>query len=963
MATANWLSIFTMLWLDPLISRGAKRTLHEEDIWKLREDDTAEVLHKKFQVEWERERKDHADEPSFGRALWRTLDKPMLWSTVIYSIYAILTLVQPTVIKSLLQFLETDQEDDSMLIQTAMGISSGYALAAILTVLSFLFVTLADFGQYLTSNLGVNGKSIVMDAAFLKTLKLSSFGKSNMSSGEIVTLSSVDSERVFQGYITGPWVIVAPATLLIVFILIGFDMGYIAGIAGGVVMAAVLYWGYVNSKAVVLDVQSNRVKLTNEVLQGVRVVIMYAWEDFLQDQIADIRKHELKLLHEYQQQRVLNTVGLSIAPVISLAVCLATHVALGYELTPALAFTTLAYMNVARLPCTVFSSSIMFASEAIASCTRVGKFLTSHEMEMICGSNPEKSTPKIEIEGASFSWLIDPKVPTKSNEVPGLITLKNINLTITPMSLTIVVGAVGSGKSSLINAILGEIQLVSGSRRVNGSFSYVSQDSWIQRASLKDNILFASVFDKTQYDRVLSACQLKPDLAILPDGDATEIGERGINLSGGQKARVSLARAIALDVHVAGAVFQECIQNLLKDKTVILVLNSHYHFLPKADRVLVMEDGMIVGDGTFDEVKVNFPHLNSFEDEKNEHHAKQAENEKAAAPTKAEDGTLVTKEDRRAGGVTMATYLMYFHSSGWNGIFVFMSFWSLHPGHDLTWTLVYVGMALFSIVLVWWRTIYLLFLSIKCSMTLHSKLLAKVIQAPVNTFFDITPVGASSIDFLEIWIKWTIIAVAIVCAVSSPFILIIYVPMLYLVYKVQAFFNASSGDLKRLESVSRTPVVNLISETNSGLSTIRAFDMTEQFAKRNREAIDHNQSYLMIYRIASRWLQMRLDWLSAVIIAGVAFIGVATKSSISVTAAGLALTYASQMSAFLSRATFGWSMFDHIMTCVERLDHYNTLDTEGKTQEESATVPKEWPVDGNVSFESYSMRYRDHLDL
>ncbi|CAK5065017.1 unnamed protein product [Aphanomyces euteiches] len=208
-----------------------------------------------------------------------------------------------------------------------------------------------------------------------------------------------------------------------------------------------------------------------------------------------------------------------------------------------------------------------------------------------------------------------------------------------------------------------------------------------------------------------------------------------------------------------------------------------------------------------------------------------------------------------------------------------------------------------------------------------------------------------------------IIAVAIVCAVSSPFILIIYVPMLYLVYKVQAFFNASSGDLKRLESVSRTPVVNLISETNSGLSTIRAFDMTEQFAKRNREAIDHNQSYLMIYRIASRWLQMRLDWLSAVIIAGVAFIGVATKSSISVTAAGLALTYASQMSAFLSRATFGWSMFDHIMTCVERLDHYNTLDTEGKTQEESATVPKEWPVDGNVSFESYSMRYRDHLDL
>ncbi|CAK4733366.1 unnamed protein product, partial [Aphanomyces euteiches] len=170
-------------------------------------------------------------------------------------------------------------------------------------------------------------------------------------------------------------------------------------------------------------------------------------------------------------------------------------------------------------------------------------------------------------------------------------------------------------------------------------------------------------------------------------------------------------------------------------------------------------------------------------------------------------------------------------------------------------------------------------------------------------------------------------------------------------------------ELKRLESISRTPVINLISETINGISTIRAFDMTQYFAAKSRQVLDHNQSYFMVYRASSRWLQMRLDWVSAVIIAGVSFISVASKSSIGVTAAGLGLTYASQMSAFLSRVTMNSSMVENIMTCVERLEHYNSLDTEGDKCQETVVAPAEWPAQGTISFESYSMRYRDHLDL
>ncbi|ETV90747.1 hypothetical protein H310_14535 [Aphanomyces invadans] len=216
--------------------------------------------------------------------------------------------------------------------------------------------------------------------------------------------------------------------------------------------------------------------------------------------------------------------------------------------------------------------------------------------------------------------------------------------------------------------------------------------------------------------------------------------------------------------------------------------------------------------------------------------------------------------------------------------------------------------------------------------------------------------------FLQV--SFQIVAVVIMCAVVSPFILLLYVPMAFVFYKVQALYNKSSAELKRLESMSRSPVINLIAETNNGLSTIRAFGMAATFADTSRRILDHSQSFFMIYRISSRWMQMRLDWLSAGVIAGAAFLAVASKASIGITAAGLALTYASQMSSFLSRATFAGSMIENFMTCVERLEHYNSLDTEGDSVAAVGTdVPPSWPADGTITFESYSMRYRSQLDL
>ncbi|OQR85539.1 ATP-binding Cassette (ABC) Superfamily, partial [Achlya hypogyna] len=1004
------LSFALMLWMDELIGRGAKAPLQETDVWPLRRSDTSAELSQRFAAEWDKERS--SARPRFHAALWRSMRRQLWCTLVLYFLYSFLMLLQPIVIKSLLQYMQGKP--------TTLGIESGYVLAAILTILSFVAVTVIDFGQLLASNLGCNAKCVVMDAVYQKSLRLSGFAKRHMSAGAIVTLSSVDSERLFDGFLIGPWSPTAPVSVLAIFIMIGFEMGYVVAIVGCVLMYVMLLVGYLSAKTVgetrrqLLAVQSERVKLTNEVLQGVRVVKMYAWEGPIEAAIARIRAQELVFLKQYHARRVFNTAALSIAPVICLAVCLLLYVALGNALSADKAFTVLAYMNVARLPCYNFSNGILFVQEAKASCDRVGAYLAADEVAVDEAPLEGGTAPEVAITNGDFSWHSSPS----GQPDPSLpLTLRNITLRLVPKSLTIVVGAVGSGKSSLVSALLGEIHQVAGSRCVQGDIAYVSQEAWIQHDSLRNNVLFAAPMDESKYERVLAACQLAADLKMLPDGDATEIGERGINLSGGQKARVSLARAMyrtdadvvllddplsALDVHVAGAVFRDCVQGLLADKTTLLVLNSHYHFLPHADRVLVMVDGAIAADGPFDVIKEQFPHLQSFSDV-DAAVARISETAKKSqeTPAASRDGALVAVEDRQIGAVASSMYATYLSFSGHSAQFVavsvgaaftisqaalamldwYMGHWANSPSlaGAMSSAWIYVGITCVAIGLLIGRILFGLRVVILCSKTLHERLFAKVLWAPVNSFFDVVPVGrilnrfSSDLDQVDSQIPYfgllflqfgfQNLAVVVVCAATSPYVLALYVPLFYAFYKLQAYYNLTSGELKRFDSVTKSPVANLISETVDGLSTIRAFKMTRSFAARSRTVLDHNQRFFSVYRTSSRWLQMRLDWLSVVIIAGVAFISIASKSFIGVTAAGLAITYAAQTSAFLSRTTMTYSYIENTMTCVERLEHYETLDKEGNSRAVTVTPPVSWPQAGVVQFDNYSMRYRDHLEL
>lgn len=210
----------------------------------------------------------------------------------------------------------------------------------------------------------------------------------------------------------------------------------------------------------------------------------------------------------------------------------------------------------------------------------------------------------IVIENGTFAW--------ETEDI-----LKDINMRVENNSLTAVVGTFASGKSSLISAILGEMQKLSGSVNVHGKIALVSQQAWIQNSTLQNNILFGKSLNREFYDKVTEACALLPDFDILPGGDLTEIGEKGINLSGGQKQRVSLARAVysdadiyllddplsAVDSHVGKHIFEQVIgpQGLLKHKTRLFVTHG-ITFLSETNNILVMKGGKISESGSYQEL-------------------------------------------------------------------------------------------------------------------------------------------------------------------------------------------------------------------------------------------------------------------------------------------------------------------------------------------------------------------------
>eukprot|EP01083_Nonionella_stella_P278819 948262_1 len=386
----------------------------------------------------------------------------------------------------------------------------------------------------------------------------------------------------------------------------------------------------------IMDTKDKRVKVTNEVLASMKVIKLYAWENSFKEKITQIRETELKDLKIFAILHALVFVLWGNTTILVTLSTFAAYTLFGNELTPTTAFTALALFNIIQFPIQFFVLVLVQSIQACVSLQRLVDFLDAPEIRpAVCSEVGAVGDCAVSVEHADFYW----------DDACSANALTDVNYAVKRGQLTMIVGRVGSGKSAFLSALTGDLVQNSGTISVDGAVAYASQTAWIQNASVRDNILFGSDYDRRWYRKVIFACALQPDLDVLPAGDKTEIGEKGINLSGGQKQRVALARAVyrrtpiyllddtlsAVDAHVGKHIMEHCILGLLRDATVIFATNS-IHFLEKADHVAVLESGAITHQGTYAELtrsELDLARLLKPADEEEEKEKVKEEEEKA----------------------------------------------------------------------------------------------------------------------------------------------------------------------------------------------------------------------------------------------------------------------------------------------------------------------------------------------
>lgn len=397
-----------------------------------------------------------------------------------------------------------------------------------------------------------------------------------------------------------------------------------------------------------MQLKDKRSKLCNEILNGIKVIKLYAWEVPMMEAVERIRAKELKcILHAGLVRSVIDTFNFTSPFLVAIGSFSLFYYLNPSELTPQVAFVALTLFNQLRSPMTMIGFLINQFVQTVVSNKRMRHFLVADELDQNAieridamvmdgggavasdiaagrkngGNNGIASAPdiKIRLVDADFAWENDTTFSSTNNNSPRPPTLQQISMEVRSAQLVAIVGKVGAGKSSLLSAILGDMDKLRGRLQVRHglSIAYVPQQPWIQNMSLQRNITFGRSLLPELYDQVLDACALKPDLAILPHGDQTEIGEKGINLSGGQKARVALARALyqqsdlflmddplsAVDSHVARWIFDKVIgpHGMLRDRARLLVTHR-LRFLQQADQILLLDGGRIAEHGTFQEL-------------------------------------------------------------------------------------------------------------------------------------------------------------------------------------------------------------------------------------------------------------------------------------------------------------------------------------------------------------------------
>ncbi|KAJ1340359.1 hypothetical protein BSLG_005001 [Batrachochytrium salamandrivorans] len=958
------LGFISLEWLTPMLLLGARQPLQTE----------AEYVSHALDKFWTEYRswasnpnKTTLKPPSLFNAVFQNYYLSIFLGMVCMSISIACSLAVPTFIQQVIYFLIPQYPRALLLIQSGPGLA---------------FVLFA----------------LQLSASIFGLLRLSGKSSVEFTQGKILNLVNVDSEKIANAIQSINGLYATPIQIVVAVYLLGQLLGVSVWAGAGTLFFVLLLQGgiigfFVKYQKLFLSAGDKRLKALREVLYGIKIIKFRALEEFFSDRIT------------------LTPVAMPIVAFIAFSL-------LNGGISAPVIFPALSLFSILFQPLLVLPGSLTGVILAGVSWVRIRDFLLAEEAESFSIINAETTpgAPKdvaIQLTDATFRWEVQKTEAKKAQDSKNaktaekkekstrrwmkkssatdtpssatiaqqetdmkdesvLFHLRNITTLIKKGSLVVVVGPVGSGKSSFLSGIIGEMRCRSGALDIYGSLGYCSQQAWILTETIQGNIMFNSPLNQTRLDAVIKASCLSNDLHQFPSGRMTQIGEKGVNLSGGQKARVSLARAMyqdcdtyllddpisALDAHVGAEVFDLSIKKMLKGKTVVLVTHQ-LHFLPEADHVIVMGNGTIAEQGTFTELMANksgvladmMKHyrLDDANDDKTAEAGEKTVIKAEKDASSGDSGDIIIDEDRLVGAVKGNTYWSYVQACGgtpyiitvaFAAIFaqatrlltdIWLTWWTENRFPNLTtmqYLQIYSGLGGSQVVFSLILNTSILVGGYHSAHYYHAAALKRLMAAPMS-FYDSQPIGrilnrmskdVESIDqaiwillFLTIISSTGLLSIAILMAYVVPYMLLLIVPLIVLYVFIIKYYQNANRELKRIESIQRSPLYAHISETLVGLATVKAFRVEDRFVKRQRELMN------LIIRQYAQSSRFRI---------------------------GIALTYAIALTSLINLLLMAFSQLD--------AEHARSIKT--------PPVGK-WPTSGAISFKNLEIRYESRPDF
>ncbi|KAK3432700.1 hypothetical protein EUGRSUZ_D00224 [Eucalyptus grandis] len=765
----------------------------------------------------------------------------------------------------------------------------------------------------------VGGSQLVGGGHFLKSLRLSHEGRKKFQSGKITNMITTDANALEQicQQLHNLWS--APFRIVIAMVLLYQQLG-IASLLGCLMLVLMIpLQTVIISKMRKLTKEGlqwtdKRVSLMNEILAAMDTAKCCVWEKIFQFRVQEVRNDELSWFRRAQLLSAFVTANLSLQ--------------------------------------------------------RLEELLLTEERVVVPNPPIEPGQPAISIKDGHFSW--DSKV-----EKP---TLSNINLDIPVGSLVAIVGGTGEGKTSLISAMLGELPPISDACiTIRGTVAYVPQVSWIFNATGRD---------------------------------LTEIGERGVNISGGQKQRVSMARAVYSnsDVYIFDDPFS--------------ALDAHVgrqlHFLPQVDQIILVHKGMVKEEGTFEELSRNGVlfqklmenagkvKLQTEEEEKTSKAGANIVNEMPKDQGNEKKGTggksiLIKQEERETGIMSWKVLMRYKGALG--GLWVvavlficyiltevlrisssmWLSFWTdqstagnYRPGFYI---LIYALLSFSQVTVTLTNAYWLIISSLHAAKRLHDSMLQSILRAPM-LFFHTNPMGRIINRFAKdlgdidcnvaplvnrfIGQVWQLLSTFVLIGIVSTISLWAIMPLLILFYAAYLYYQTTSREVKRLDSITRSPIYAQFGEALNGMSTICAYKAHDRLSTINAKAMDNNIRFTLVNISSNRWRSIRLETLGGIMIWLTATFAVmqtrkAENRAASASAMGLLLSYTLNITNLMSGVLRQASGAENSLNAVERVGVYIELPSEAPAIIENNRPPPGWPSWGSMKFDDVVLRYRPEL--